>query len=123
MMSGVEIEDCIAIAALREPLTFTKLLLHAGEFLLLLLDLLREENIFILEKLYLSEQLVHLDRVFLAGVLEGGEGDVLARDEVLHVLGGVSLLLGREVVVEVHLLDLRLLLLRSLPFLELLVRR
>lgn len=85
-LSGVEIEDCISIATLRGALPFAKLLLHAGEFLLLLLDLLREENVLILEKLNLGEEFVHLDCVLLAGVLEGGEGDVLAGNEVLHVL-------------------------------------
>ena len=59
--------------------------------------------------------------MLLARVLERGQRDVLPRDEVLHVLGGVGLLFGREVVVEVDLLDLGLLLLGLGPLLELLI--
>jgi hypothetical protein len=60
--------------------------------------------------------------MFFARVLEGGERDGLAGDEVLHVLGWVCLLLWGEVMVEVDLLDLRLFLLHALLLLELLVR-
>jgi hypothetical protein len=60
--------------------------------------------------------------VLLPRVLEGGECDVLASDEVLHIFGRISLFLGREVVVEVDLFDLGFLLLGLGLFLELLVR-
>jgi hypothetical protein len=59
--------------------------------------------------------------VLLPRVLEGGERDILSRDEVLHIFGRIGLLLGREVVVEVDLLDLGFLLLGLGLFLELLI--
>lgn len=103
-------------------LPLAELAFHTGQFLHLLGDLLAEEDVLVLEELGLGAEFVHLHGVLLAGVLEGGERDVLARDEVLHVLGGVGLLVGREVVVEVDLLDLRrLLLLVARSLLELLV--
>ena len=116
-------EHCVSVSSLGRPLSFAKLFLHAGQLLLLLLDLLGEQDVLVLEELYLGEQLIHLHRVLLARVLERGQRDVFARDEVLHVFGGVGLLFGREVVVEVHLLDLRLFLLGPLPLLELPVAR
>ncbi len=87
------------------------------------MDLLIEQDVLILQELDLREEFIHLHCVLLSGVFYSSDGDVLASDEILHVLRRIGLLLRREVMIEVHLLYLRLFLLGPLPFFELLIRR
>jgi hypothetical protein len=111
----------VSIVALGRSFPLAEFFLHAGEVLLLLLDLLVEEDVLILQELNLGEEFVHLNRMLLSGVFDSCDGDVLACDEILHVLGGICLLFGGEVVIEVYLFDLGLFLLGPLSFLELLI--
>lgn len=75
----MEIKDSITVqTALRGSLTLAELLLHASQLLLLFLDFLGEEDVFILQELYLSEKFIHLHCMLLTGVLKSSQSDIFA---------------------------------------------
>ena len=53
-------QDGVALDPMGFAFALTELLLHRGELLFLLLDLLVEELVFVLEELDLRQKLVHL---------------------------------------------------------------
>lgn len=77
-------QDGVALDPMGLAFSLAETLLHGGQLLLLLLDLLVEQ-VLILEEFYLGQQFVHLDGMLFAGVFEGCKRDVLPRDQVLHV--------------------------------------
>lgn len=117
----MEVQDCVAIVALCGSFSLTELFLHARQFLLFFLNLLVQQDVLILQELYLGEKFVHLDCVFLPGVFKGCDGDVFACDKIFHVLGRICLFFRGKVMVEIYFFDLGLFLLGPLSFLEVLI--
>ena len=100
-------EQGVMVLGVARESPLAEFLLHAGQVLLLLADLLGEVGVLVLQEIQLSHQLRHLHPVLLPAVLEGRQGDVLPRYEVLHIPGRVyCCFLGGHVVIEVSLLGL-----------------
>ena len=114
-------QDGVALDPMGLAFSLAETLLHGGQLLLLLLDLLVEQLVLILEEFYLGQQFVHLDGMLFAGVFEGCKRDVLPRDQVLHVFRGICLFFRGEMVIEVYFFDLGFFLLGPSPLLELLI--